>query len=75
MNVLVCLRDWIISERRNKGKTQNTGEEEEELEEIMSIEDPSAQASPNYRLVDFENYEPIHVNVNTYELEKMIRNR
>jgi len=48
--------------------------EEEELEEIMSIGDLSAQASQNYGLVDFENYESILVNVNTDELEKMIRN-
>lgn len=43
--------------------------EDEELEEIMSIEDPSAQASPKYGLLSFNNYEPI-----PGELERMIRN-
>lgn len=63
----------VREERINKERPQDM-EEDEELEELMSIGDLSVQASPSYRWVDFENYEPIHVNVNTDELERVIQN-
>jgi len=67
MNALVCLRDWIRAERRNQRMSDYR--EEESLEEIMTIGDPSVQASPIYGAIDYDNPKPLPTDVNVEELE------
>ncbi|PHT32089.1 40S ribosomal protein S13 [Capsicum baccatum] len=55
MNVLVCLRDWIRTERRNQGmEPEPSGELK--LEEIMTSRENSAESSPmhDFAPVDFD---------------------
>ena len=75
MNVLVCLRDWIRAERRNQGMFVEP-EDEEDLEEIMTSRENSAQSSPmhGFGAIDFDNAQSILVNVNMGELEKKMKN-
>ncbi|KAM3326725.1 hypothetical protein P3S67_001851 [Capsicum chacoense] len=75
INVLVCLRDWIRAERRNKGMVPEPSEELK-LEEIMTSRENSAKSSPmhGFAPVDFDYPMQVPININMNELEKMMHN-
>ena len=59
-----------------KSRNEGRAEDQQNLEEIMTSRENSAQSSPmhGFALVDFDHPMQVPININMNELEKMMHN-